>query len=95
MVDARVSPDDRGLMPLAETRALVAAVVVFEKGEIEGSNVVGNDHAWAALLSLADAEEFRAAALRVRWNFHVRGHDNLAAIEREQERSLGGQARAA
>ncbi len=80
--DAGVSRDERGLMPLSEARALVASLVVYAKATSETSNVLGSDLAWAALLSLADADEFLAAALRIRWQFHVRGRDNVAAYAR-------------
>lgn len=82
MRDARVAPDARGLMPLEEARRIVAGLRVFEKAPSAETPVLGADQAWAALLSLADAREFLDAALRIRWNFHVRGHGNLAALER-------------
>ena len=80
--DAAVTADARGLMPLAEARALVGALDVYEKGASEDSSVLGSDRAWAALLSLENGDEFLKAALRIRFKFHVRGHDNLAAFER-------------
>jgi hypothetical protein len=80
--DAAVTADARGLMPLAEARALVGALEVYEKGASEESSVLGSDRAWAALLSLENGDEFLKAALRIRFKFHVRGHDNLAAFER-------------
>lgn len=42
IVHARVSPGDRGPMPLSEARALVAALVVFEKGAAEASLALGS-----------------------------------------------------
>lgn len=82
MRDARVATDARGLMPLDEARTVVAQLTRFEKAASASSNVLGADLAWAALLSLRDVDEFLEAALRIEWSFHVRGHGNVAAIER-------------
>ncbi len=83
--NARVKPDKRGLMPLAEARKLVAATKVYRKGDgemIGGTFVLESDRVWAALLSLESAEEFVREASRIQWAFHVRGHDNLSALDR-------------
>lgn len=83
--DARIQPDERGLVPLEDARRLVATVDVYRKGDgemIDGTFVLESDRVWAALLSLADADEFLREALRIRWEFHVRGHGNIAAVER-------------
>lgn len=80
--DAGVTPDARGLMPIADARALALGLQVFRKDASDETNVLGADTAWAALLSLADADEFLATAFRIRWNFHVRGRENLAAHAR-------------
>jgi hypothetical protein len=83
--DARVEPDDRGLMPLAEARRLVEAAKVYRKGEGEtkgGTFVLESDVLMAALLSLADTAEFVKHAKRIDWQFHVRGRDNVAPFER-------------
>jgi hypothetical protein len=42
IVDARVSPDARGLLPLSEAGSLLAALVVFEKGAAEASPALGS-----------------------------------------------------
>jgi hypothetical protein len=75
------APDERGLMPLDEARAHLAGIKAFEKGGGRDGGEVGwvldSDIAWAALLSLADAEEFVAAASRLKWKFSPRGFDNI------------------
>ena len=80
--DAGVTPDARGLMPIADARVVALGLQVFRKDASDATNVLGADTAWAALLSLADVDEFLATALRIRWNFHVRGRENLAAHAR-------------
>jgi len=80
--DAGVVADERGLMALADARQLVAGLSVFEKAPSDQTNILGADTAWAALLSLEGVAEFLTAALRIRWNFHVRGFENLATLER-------------
>lgn len=85
MENARVKVDGRGLMPLAQARKIVKALDVYRKGDgemIDGTFVLESDVAWAALLSLKDANEFLREAKRVRFEFHVRGMDNIAAFER-------------
>lgn len=85
MKHAAVQVDERGLMPLAEARAIVRALDVYRKGEgvaIDGAVVLASDRAWAALLSLEDAAEFVREATRIRFEFHVRGRDNVGAFER-------------
>ncbi len=90
MVDPRVSDairgggvvvlDERGLMPLAEARAVLRGVAAFVKGEGEllgGVNVLASDQLWAALLSLEDAAELVAEASRLAWQFQPRGMDNV------------------
>jgi hypothetical protein len=77
--------DERGLMPLAEARALLAGVTVFRQGEgemVDGRFVLESDRVWAALLSLEDAEEFVTRAVGLRWEANVRGMDNIAPYER-------------
>ncbi len=88
MRDARVATDARGLMPIEEARRVVAGLTTFEKAPADDTPVLGADLAWAAILSLADAREFLDAARRIHWNFHVRGHGNLAALERYGEAIL-------
>lgn len=82
-------PDARGLMPLDEARARLAAVTVFERGEgrlMPGRGCVDDsDVLWAALLSLADAEEACAAAARLEWRHPPRGFDNIDLYERYGE----------
>lgn len=84
--NARVKrTDKRGLMPLKEARALVAATEIYRKGDgemIDGTFVLESDRVWAALLSLSDAAEFVREAQRIQWAFHVRGFDNLSLVER-------------
>ena len=83
--NARIKKDKRGLMPLAEARALVKATEVYRKGDGEmlgGTFVLESDRVWAALLSLKDAAEFVREATRIQWAFHVRGFDNLGLVER-------------
>lgn len=66
--------DERGLLPLDDARAIVAATTTYTRDV--------SDRAWAALLSLADADEACREAKRITWDFHVRAFDNLALIER-------------
>lgn len=85
MAEAGVEGDARGLMALDEARALVAAATRFEKGEgrEHGSLwVQDSDRLWAALLSLADADEFARAMARLDWQQQPRGGDTLAPLER-------------
>jgi len=86
MRDARVSRrDGRGLMSLSEARRLLESIEVFRKGEgrsAAGTMVFESDRVWAAFLSLEDAAEFVKHARRIRWEFQVRGRDNVALHER-------------
>ncbi|MFI0350733.1 hypothetical protein [Actinomadura sp. 9N407] len=86
MRDARLTDlDERGLMPLAQARDLLARTRVFRRGEgemVDGRFVLESDRAWAALLSLADAAEFVPVASRLAWEADPRGRDNLALYER-------------
>jgi len=77
--------DPRGLMPLGQARALLAAATEFRRGEthiIEGVAVFDSDRLWAALLSLEDAEEFNREAKRLDWFFHPRSPLDAAAHKR-------------
>lgn len=65
--------DERGLMPLDEARRW-AALPAFGKSE--------GDQQWAALLSLADADEACEVATRWVWQHMPRGRDNTALVER-------------
>ncbi len=92
MRDAGIAPlDERGLMPLADARSFVQAATEFRKGRyhpIGDQLVLDSDLLWAALISLEDVEEFVREATRIRWFFHPRGEDNLAAFERYGEAIL-------
>jgi hypothetical protein len=83
---ARVTPlDERGLMPLTAARGWLAGRTVYAKGDgemIGGRFVLESDRTWAALVSLENAEEFHAYARNLRWEFHVRGRDNVSLFER-------------
>jgi hypothetical protein len=86
-INAAMPPvrDHRGLMPLDEARTRLSGLSVYRKGEgtlVGGRFVLESDLTWAALVSLEDAEEFVGHARRLRWEFHVRGRDNLALVER-------------
>ncbi len=80
--------DERGLMPLDEARAWLAGRDAYVKGEdglpdTDGTYVLEHDRTWAALLSLADGEEFLAQARRLVWEFGaVRGMENLSVLQR-------------
>lgn len=85
LAEAAVEPDARGLLPLDEARAIVAAAERFTKGEgraIGETWVQGSDRLWAALLSLADADEFAAAMTKLAWDQQPRGVDTLAPLDR-------------
>ena len=93
MVDPRVTDavrqggvgvlDGRGLMRLADARALLAGATAFVRGDdadaahTPGGFVLTSDRLWAALLSLADGAEFVQVATRLAWEFHPRGFDNI------------------
>lgn len=66
--------DGRGLMPLDQARAEVAAAA-----EVTRDNL---DLIWLALLSLEDGGELARAAAHLRWLMPPRGKDNRAMIER-------------
>ena len=66
--------DDRGLVPLAEARATVAATAAVERDNL--------DAVWAALCSLADGDELASAAAHLDWQMPPRGKDNVAFVER-------------
>lgn len=86
MRDARLAVrDERGLMPLARARDIVASTSAFRKGGGEmkdGTFVLESDLVWAALLSLEDDTEFVTHAKRIAWEFHVRGRDNTGPFAR-------------
>lgn len=70
--------DARGLLPLDRARAIVASATAFARYGVPSS-----DELWAALLSLADANEFVREALRLDWQFpYLRGWDNEDAVIR-------------
>lgn len=89
MRDARIARlDGRGLVPLEDARAAVRAADAFRRGSsrmVGGTSVTDADLLWAALLSLEDADELVTEARRLRWEFHVRGRENLALLERYGE----------
>jgi hypothetical protein len=75
MADAAIAPrDERGLMPLEPARDIVRSATAFVRGDA--------DRLWAALLSLADADELVREASRLEWRYHPRGKDNTAIVER-------------
>jgi hypothetical protein len=79
--DAR---DPRGLMPLAEARALLKGLDTVVRGEgrtIGGIHVWDSDRAWAALLSLQGPEDLYRHT-RLEWKMPPRGLDNPAVAER-------------
>jgi len=75
---AGAEPDERGMMPLALARKIVASTEVFTRdGPPPGDTV------WTALLSLADAAEFSREASRLTWSFpYLRGWDIEDAVIR-------------
>lgn len=83
--------DERGLMPLAEARAWLVGRPAYVKGEgslpdTDGTHVLESDRTWAALLSLADGDEFLAESRRLAWEFEaVRGFENLSVWQRYGE----------
>lgn len=77
--------DERGLIPLPQARKLVCSVDEFRRGKgemINGGWYWKSDQAWAAILSLEDADEFLREALRIQWFFHPRGGRNTALLSR-------------
>ncbi|MED5369631.1 MAG: hypothetical protein VX899_01330 [Myxococcota bacterium] len=90
-LDAAISaavpaPDERGLMPLEQARALVEAAEVYREGMAirlaDGRPATEGARLWAALLSLEDADEFVAHATRIRWLEDVPGPNNTAPLFR-------------
>ncbi|MBL0219823.1 MAG: hypothetical protein IPQ07_38910 [Myxococcales bacterium] len=80
--------DERGLMPLAVARAILAGRPVMEKGEPDlstGTSILASDIVWAALLSLADAAEACAALARIDWQMPPRGMFNVDLYKRYGE----------
>jgi hypothetical protein len=61
-------------MPLESARELVRSATAFERGNA--------DALWAALLSLAGADELVHEASRLAWRYHPRGKQNTALVER-------------
>lgn len=87
MRDLGLELDHRGLIPLEDARERLRAVSEMARGgwhRIEGqvSQPTDFDFLWAALLSLADADEFVTEATRLVWKFSPRGFDNVAPLER-------------
>ena len=75
----RHQPDERGLMELQTARKIVEATDYFAEGDpriVDGLCICEFDTLWAALLSLSDGDEFLRHALRLKWQFHVRGREN-------------------
>ena len=66
--------DDRGLVPLAEARATIAATAVVDRDNL--------DPVWAALCSLGDGAELATAAAHLDWQMPPRGKENVAFVER-------------
>lgn len=83
--------DARGLWPVQLARRELAGLSVFERHSeelVDGVRVLDIDRWWAALLSLADASEFVRVATGLVWRDHVRGMENLAALERYGEEGV-------
>ncbi|MBK7195510.1 MAG: hypothetical protein IPH80_23750 [Myxococcales bacterium] len=66
--------DERGLVPLAEARATIAATTVVDRDNL--------DAVWAALCSLGDGAELATAAAHLDWQMPPRGKANVAFVER-------------
>ena len=62
------TPDDRGLMPLARARALIARQPLFFAHPRDAAAALQQ---WAALLSLADADEAERALFAITWNGYL------------------------
>ncbi len=88
-----VELDERGLFPLATAREIVGnakaltrdlhKVVTYQiYGTSQDTQVLQGDLVWGALLSLEDAEEFLKHVSGLRWDYLLRGHHNIAAVER-------------
>lgn len=86
MSEACVAPDARGVMPLGEARSILSDYTRFTRGggrDAGGRWVWDMDRAWAALLSLEDADEFNRYAERLEWVDEPRGAEkNTALAER-------------
>jgi|GEM_PF-2658620 len=94
---ARLPRDERGLVPLDDARALLRGTNVAtrdELGLIEGTMVLQGDRVWAALLSLADADEFADRARKIHFKWEGRGFDNTSAFDRYGDDVLPWIARA-
>jgi hypothetical protein len=81
--DASLDPaalDERGLLPVAQARALLAATDAVDRDNL--------DQVWLALLSLDDGAELARAAAHLRWNHPPRGKANLALVERYGDGAL-------
>lgn len=77
--------DDRGLMPLADAVARVAATGIYTQGKgrlIRGIYVTDGYLLWAALLSLEGPEDFVREARRLKWKHNPPMMDNRAPVER-------------
>lgn len=92
MAEAGVTPDERGLMPLAEARAIAAPATSLARGD---GRYVGEtwawdlDRTWAALLSLADAPEAAAMMRRLELVDPPRdAGENRALVERYGDAAL-------
>ena len=82
--DAALSPaelDARGLLPVAQARALLAAATAVERENL--------DQLWAALVSLEDGDDLLASSRHLEWHFPPRGRDNTALVERYGAGALG------
>ena len=92
MTEAGVEVDARGLMPLAQAREIIAATPSLARGDgrrVGATWVWDHDRVWAALLSLADADEAAAALARVDLAEGPRGAaTNVALTERYGDGAL-------
>ena len=80
MSDAHLGElDARGLMALAAARKHLATVDAFGPFKPDAAK---HDTTWAALVSLADAEEFVSEARRLEWKASPRGMYNVAPFTR-------------
>ncbi len=66
--------DARGLMPITRAREVLSAATIVDRDTL--------DQVWAAMLSLATAEELVEATRHLDWQHPVRGMENLALVER-------------
>ncbi|MBK9036188.1 MAG: hypothetical protein IPL61_33920 [Myxococcales bacterium] len=92
MQEAAVEVDARGLMPLAEARALVATATSLARGDgryVGARWVWDHDRAWAALLSLETADEAAAVFGRLDLAAGPRAAaENRALVERYGDGAL-------